>query len=188
MNAPTTDLTGTGGLHEALTGETPTELSGLAAALFPNDHNFPALNGLDYAMMQVRAFHEAFGHPVADRPTLMDRERMENRAKWMREEIDEFLDPTRHTVVDGMDAMIDLIYFALGTIVELGVMPQPMMDIVHHEGNMTKLHVGEDGVARVVKNDDGKVIKPAGWVAPEPKLAAEVARQELTQPLLGLRA
>jgi predicted HAD superfamily Cof-like phosphohydrolase len=138
-------------------------------------------------MMQVRAFHEAFDHPIADRPTLLDRERMENRAKWMREEIDEFMDPTKHTVVDGMDAMIDLIYFALGTIVELGVMPQALMDIVHHEGNMAKMHDSPDGPV-VVKNADGKVIKPEGWVAPEPKLAAEVDRQQLTLPLLGLRA
>lgn len=145
-------------------------------------------HGLDYAMLQVREFHETFGHPVADEPTLMDRDRMEARAKWMREEIDEFMDPTRHTVVDGADAMLDLLYFALGTLVEMGVMPQPVMDIVHVDGNMKKLHVGEDGVARVVKNEIGKVIKPEGWVAPEPLIEREIARQAAQKPLAALRA
>jgi predicted HAD superfamily Cof-like phosphohydrolase len=152
-------------------------------------HNLPVLKGLDFPFMQVRAFHEAFGHPVADAPTTLDRTRMENRAKWMREEIDEFLDPTRHTVEDGADAMIDLTYFALGTLVEMGIMPQAIMDYVH-DANMAKMHT-IDGVRQVVKNADGKVIKPAGWEenhAPEQHIAAEVARQQAQKPLADLGA
>jgi predicted HAD superfamily Cof-like phosphohydrolase len=143
--------------------------------------------GLDYAFLLVRRFHEAFGHPVADRPTLMEFARAEIRAKWMREEIDEFLDPDKQTVVDQCDAMIDLIYFALGTLVEIGVLPQSLLDIVHFDGNMSKMHM-IDGVATVVKNADGKVVKPEGWVAPEPKLAAEVHRQAKHGLLLGITA
>lgn len=151
--------------------------------------NLPVIHGLDYPFMQVRAFHQAFGHPVADAPTTMDRQRMEARAKWMREEIDEFLDPSKHTTQDGCDAMIDLIYFALGTIVEMGVMPQAIMDRVH-SANMAKMHL-IDGAYRVVKNEDGKVIKPAGWEenhAPERHIAAEIARQAITQPLNAMSA
>lgn len=160
-------------------------IDGASAQAGPSNQ-FP-LFGLDYAFMQVRQFHEEFGHPVTDRPTLLDRERMENRAKWMREEIDEFLDPTRHNVVDGADAMIDLIYFALGTLVEMGTLPQPLMDIVHHDGNMTKRHL-IDGELKVVKNADGKVIKPEGWVAPEPLLEREIERQSVQLPLCDIGA
>jgi predicted HAD superfamily Cof-like phosphohydrolase len=83
--------------------------------------------------------------------------------------------------------MLDLIYFALGTMVEMGTLPQPLMDIVHYEGNMSKLHM-IDGKPTIVKNEIGKVIKPADWVAPEPKLEQEVERQALQRPLSDIGA
>lgn len=147
------------------------------------------LRGLDFAFLQVREFHRAFGHPVASEPTVLDRERMENRAKWMLEEIEEFLDPNKHTVVDGADAMIDLIYFAIGTLVEMGVLPQSIMDIVHG-ANMGKLHK-IDGKMVPVYREDGKTKKPENWerdFAPEPKLTAEVHRQAKTRLLSALGA
>lgn len=133
------------------------------------------IRGLDYAFLQVREFHLSFDHPVADQPSLMDAERVAIRAKWMREELDEFEDPEKQTVVDQADAMLDLIYFALGTLVEIGVLPQSLFDIVQ-TANMSKLHE-IDGVMKVVKNELGKVIKPECWVAPEPLLSAEVHLQ-----------
>ena len=155
----------------------------------PNSNNVQRFErGLDHAFMQVREFHRVFGHPAADVPTLMDGTRAAIRAKWMKSEIDEFLDPEKQTITDQCDAMIDLIYFALGTLVEIGVLPQPLMDIVHFDGNMKKLHIGEDGVGRVVKNADGKVVKPADWVAPEPLLEAEIEYQKRVRPLLIHRA
>lgn len=116
---------------------------------------------------QVRHFHEAFNHPVARTPTFMPAARAEARAKWKREEIQEFLDAT--TVEDQADAMIDLIYFALGTLVEIGVPPEEMFNIVQ-EANMAKLW--PDGKPR--HREDGKIIKPEGWEAPEPKLKAYI--------------
>jgi predicted HAD superfamily Cof-like phosphohydrolase len=81
----------------------------------------------------------------------------------MLEEIDEFIESDN--ITDQADAMIDLIYFALGTLVEMGVKPQKLFDIVH-EANMTKLW--EDGKPRY--NSDGKTIKPPGWQDPFKKL------------------
>jgi predicted HAD superfamily Cof-like phosphohydrolase len=144
------------------------------------------IRGLDYAFLQVREFHQAFDHPIADHPKLMDYTRACIRAKWMREELEEFLDVEKQTIVDQCDAMLDLIYFALGTLVEIGVLPQSLMDIVQH-ANMSKLH-NIDGVLTVVKNDLGKVQKPEGWVAPEPLLSAEVSRQHEAGLLSALAA
>lgn len=111
----------------------------------------------------VKDFHKAFNHPHSDKPVLLDVERVKARTAWMKEEIDEF---NEATTLDGQaDAMIDLIYFALGTMVEMGVQPDALFNIVH-EANMSKLW--EDGKPRY--REDGKVIKPATWVAPEPKL------------------
>ncbi len=45
--------------------------------------------------IEVREFHQAFGHPVADRPTSLTEERARKRYAWMLEEINEFLDAVK---------------------------------------------------------------------------------------------
>ncbi|MCB1776145.1 MAG: HAD family hydrolase [Candidatus Competibacteraceae bacterium] len=119
---------------------------------------------------KVKDFHMAFHHPVANIPALMAPDRVEKRYKWMMEEVDEFLES--NTLEDQADAMIDLIYFALGTLVELGIKPERMFEIVH-QANMSKL--GESGKPNF--NEDGKVIKPTTWESPEPKLKEEIQTQ-----------
>lgn len=121
---------------------------------------------------QVREFHEKFGHPYSDTPVAMDADRRDQRYSYMTEELIEFL--TARTVVDQADAMIDLIYFALGTLVELGVKPDPLFNIVH-AANLSKLW--PDGT---VKYHEGsrKVLKPPTFERPEPLLAAEIERQK----------
>ena len=64
--------------------------------------------------------------------------------------------------------MIDLIYFALGTLVEMGVEPEELFNVVQ-QANMSKLW--EDGKPRYNKKD-GKVIKPDNWEDPKPKIKA----------------
>jgi predicted HAD superfamily Cof-like phosphohydrolase len=125
---------------------------------------------LDDAFDQVAAFHRSFGHPVKERPDFLSSPRSDARVAWMREEVDEFVAAT--DVVDQADAMIDLIYFALGTLVEMGVRPGPLFDIVHG-ANMAKLW--PDGAPRV--RDDGKTIKPPTWCDPVEALRAEIERQ-----------
>lgn len=121
------------------------------------------LMGLDSAWEQVKTFHETFDSPVGKIPGRLDKARAEARASWMREEVREFLDADN--VYDQADAMIDLIYFALGTLVEMGVPPQELFDVVQ-KANMKKLW--PDGKPRF--REDGKIIKPEGWEPPEPQL------------------
>ena len=110
----------------------------------------------------VKEFHKAFGHPVADKPTEMKFGRRVKRRSWMIEELDEFL--VAKTIHEQTDAVIDLIYFAIGTLVELGVPPADIFKVVQ-DANMAKLHDGEPKY-----REDGKVIKPDGWEPPEPKI------------------
>ena len=114
----------------------------------------------------VREFHTAFSHPVSERPVMMDSERAAARYKWMHEEIDEFIDADN--IYDQADAMIDLMYFALGTLVEMGVKPAKLFEIVH-KANMTKLW---DGKPRY--NEDGKTVKPPCWVDPYPLIKEQI--------------
>lgn len=118
---------------------------------------------------KVREFHRKFNHPYSDVPVLLDEERKKSRYKWMLEELDEFMEAA--SIEDEADAMIDLIYFALGTLVESGVKPEALFDIVHL-ANMSKLWDGTP-----VYGEDGKIIKPKDWVAPEPLLVEEIRRQ-----------
>ncbi len=68
--------------------------------------------------------------------------------------------------------MIDLAYLVFGTLVEMGVKPDEVFSIVH-QANMSKLW--EDGKPRV--SDNGKIIKPPHFRAPEPKLYDELVKQ-----------
>ena len=88
----------------------------------------------------------------------------------MLEELNEFRDAKN--IYEQTDAMIDLIYFALGTLVEMGVRPEQLFRIVH-EANMSKLF--PDGTPHY--NEDGKTIKPPTWVDPEQKIIDEVEWQ-----------
>jgi len=95
------------------------------------------------------------------------------RISWMMEELTEFA--AADTLEEQVDALTDLIYFAIGTFTLMGVKPEPFFDIVH-AANMGKLH--EDGKPRF--NEQGKIVKPKGWAekyAPEPKIIEELLRQ-----------
>ncbi|NRF91494.1 hypothetical protein HQN89_10730 [Paenibacillus frigoriresistens] len=98
------------------------------------------------------------------------------RISYFLEEITEFA--AADELEDQVDALIDLIYFAIGTFTLMGVKPEAIFDIVH-AANMGK--VGPDG--RVIRNDQGKIQKPEGWqdnFAPENRIRAEIERQTST--------
>ena len=121
---------------------------------------------MDNEFNDVKRFHKAFNHPISNKPVLLSSERAAVRYKWMLEEITEFMAATNNSdIVEQADAMIDLIYFALGTLVEMGINPDPLFRIVQ-EANMSKLW--EDGKPHY--NDSGKVIKPKNWQDPHKKL------------------
>lgn len=71
------------------------------------------------------------------------------------------------------DALTDALYFVMGSFVELGLDPVPLFEIVQR-ANMAKL--GPDGKP-ILRESDNKIMKPEGWIPPEPELEAEVLRQ-----------
>lgn len=70
------------------------------------------------------------------------------------------------------DAFLDILYFANGGFVELGINPNPLFSIVH-SANMAK--IWDDGLPHY--NESGKVIKPQNWQPPEKQLEEEIQRQ-----------
>lgn len=152
------------------------EMSAWAGSLpGPSRTPEPVAARLDAAWADVRAFHRAMGQPAPAFPTLQTSEQVARRIDWLNEEVGELA--SAFSLVDQADAYIDILYFALGGLVELGVRPAPLFDIVQ-AANMAKLW--DDGKPRF--REDGKIIKPAAWQAPEPKLAAEIERQAANEP------
>lgn len=114
----------------------------------------------------VRLFHEKFNHPIANEPKNMEISRAKKRYNWMLEEINEFIEAVNEQdIVEQADAMIDVIYFALGTLVEMGIKPDALFSIVQ-DANMSKLW--EDGKPHY--GPDGKTIKPKTWKDPHDDL------------------
>lgn len=118
----------------------------------------------------VRRFHKTFNQPAPDMPVRLSEERKAARLKWKQEELDEFKEA--QTLEDEVDALIDEIYFCVGSLVEMGVKPDTLFDIVQN-ANMSKLW--PDGKPRF--NEDGKIIKPPYWKAPEPLIVSEIQHQ-----------
>lgn len=121
---------------------------------------------LEDAMHDVREFHKAFNHPHPTKITKISPELKKLRAKWMMEEIQEYLD-TDDIAIE-MDSLADLIYFALGSAITSGLSDEQFSHIfaLVQEANMAKLF--KDGKPHY--NEDGKVIKPEGWIAPDEKI------------------
>ncbi len=114
----------------------------------------------------VREFHEKFGHPLAESTRKVQNSPGLIPGQWMNEEVAEFL--VAEDIYEQADAMIDLIYFALGTMVEMGLEPDELFDIVQ-KANMAKLW--PDGKPHYNPKDN-KVLKPEGWEDPAPRIRA----------------
>lgn len=117
------------------------------------------------AQQAVREFHYKFDFTIPDKPTLLPSERIAIRAKWLREEIQEL----EHAIniTDQADAAADIIYFALGIFVEMGIEGSEVFNLVH-QANMQKL----DAQGQLMRDPDGKILKPEGWVSPKEKIRA----------------
>lgn len=123
---------------------------------------------------EVKKFHQVFGLPYSDVPVPLTLERAKKRYSWILEEINEFVDASeKQDLVEQADAMIDTIYFALGTLVEMGIEPDELFSIVQN-ANMSKLW--PDGKPHY--NNMGKVIKPEGWEDPHQKLVVAIQKMQ----------
>lgn len=126
--------------------------------------------GLDVAWEDVRSFHKVMGQTCPDVVQDQTEAEVKRRAKWIDSETQELREAT--SITERADAYLDIIYFAIGGLVELGVRPQPLFDLVQ-KANMAKRQ--PDGT--VMRTAEGKIIKPTGWVAPDEAIAHEIARQ-----------
>ena len=104
---------------------------------------------------------EVVALPCPAVPTMMGPERVEWFGHAIREELKEFEDA--ETILDQVDAVGDLAYFALGRLFELGVDPAAHFTAIH-EANMRKRR---GNMAKRPGSMGHDAVKPADWYGPD---------------------
>ncbi len=110
----------------------------------------------------VREFHQAFGIPIADVPTVPTSEVRELRAELIREETHGVLGEIwgrHHGVVHVAAELADLAYVVYGTALAYGIDLDAVIAAVH-AANMSKLQSDGTPLLRA----DGKVLKSENFV------------------------
>lgn len=125
---------------------------------------------LDEAIALVRTFQRCAGQPVANKPVMVDINRVKTRIKWITEELEEYLEA--ETVYEQADALIDTLYYLLGAFVDSGISADRLFEIVH-QSNMRKILPD----VTIIKDEDSKIEKPAEWIHPDLEVKAEIDRQ-----------
>jgi predicted HAD superfamily Cof-like phosphohydrolase len=129
-----------------------------------------AIYGIDEAYHLVKEFHKRADLPTSESQIVLGDDQLVFRSAHMMEEIVELM--RAEDIYSQVDAVVDLLYFAIGTLVEMGVSPGEAFQIVH-EANMNK--ISPDGV--VNKTSSGKIIKPEGWEDPKVKIIEMIDRK-----------
>ncbi|MFT5127594.1 MAG: putative HAD superfamily Cof-like phosphohydrolase [Rhodothermales bacterium] len=117
----------------------------------------------------VREFTRACHDELPATPTELSSDAVAFIREMVNDEMEELAEAT--TPVDQADALVDAIYYICDCAVRHGMNLDPLFAIVH-QANMGKVVDG-----KVLRRDDGKILKPEGWQPPEPELEKEMARQ-----------
>lgn len=117
----------------------------------------------------VHAFTVACKENLPDRPTRISDERIAFIRNMVNDELDEL--ESAETIAEQADALVDAIYYICDFAATHGINLDPLFEIVHG-ANMQKIVDG-----KVIRREDGKILKPEGWEDPAPKLEAEIERQ-----------
>lgn len=144
------------------------------------DFNEPALPGFNYGKVFDHVLAEAMPRTLADlshlvkefndqitglpmplKPTRLDPDRKHWAIGAFSEEIQEFHDS--NNLQDETDALLDLIYFALGRLIEMGIPIRACFEVIQG-ANMLKVR-GELSKRPGSKGHDA--VKPEGWTAPD---------------------
>ena len=109
-------------------------------------------------------FHKKFDLPVSyGAPRNVDKDLLEFRTKFMQEELDEFA--AAKTAADQFDALLDLVYVAMGTAHIMGFPWEAGWARVQ-QANMAKVRASADA-SDSKRGSSWDVVKPEGWRAPD---------------------
>lgn len=115
-------------------------------------------------LRDVRNFHKKFGLITQDTPIHLTRRKLHERVECLQEELGEFNEACQEQNLEKqVDALIDIIYFALGTLVMLGIKPWLFKKLWNdvQRANMAKVR------GTTQRGHAVDVCKPEGWVPPQ---------------------
>jgi predicted HAD superfamily Cof-like phosphohydrolase len=114
---------------------------------------------------KVGEFRKAMSLPIGERPMFLQPTETSYFARFILEELSEYLRAVEEGhLVDAADALVDLVYVAMGCAHAMGMPFDKLFDIVHRS-NMQKQPA--NAYIRSVRGNQYDVVKPVGWVAPE---------------------
>ena len=112
----------------------------------------------------VKEFQTAVGQHVGERPEFPNGDERVLRMRLLKEEFDEYNQGEYNNDLENIaKELADIIYIVCGTAVSYGIPLDRVFEEVHRS-NMAKLVDGKP-----VRRDDGKILKPEGWTAPDIK-------------------
>jgi predicted HAD superfamily Cof-like phosphohydrolase len=113
----------------------------------------------------IEAFHKKFRLSYTGKPRALTKGMSDFRVGFMEEELDEYKHAVKKKDLEGQfDALIDLIYVALGTAYIQGFDFEEGWRRVQ-EANMSKMRV--ENAADSKRKSSYDVIKPEGWTPPD---------------------
>lgn len=99
----------------------------------------------------VKKFHKKFNYPIANSSTMLSPHRVVKRMEWIYEGLLKLLDAK--TVTNQVNALADILYFTLGSLVEIGTDNIDEIFAEVHKSKMTKLcNETDNGSNQIMKN------------------------------------
>lgn len=124
----------------------------------------------------IENFHKKFNLPKHETPTLLEGELLKFRTAFMKEELEEFEEAVANKdITKTCDALIDLVYVAMGTAYLMNVPWDKCWQHVQ-DANMQKIRALKESDS--TRGSTYDIVKPKGWVAPDRLLLAEILIHE----------
>lgn len=122
----------------------------------------------------VVAFHRHFRLLHATTPGHLSDRKVQERIDFMQEELTEFIGAAEMNEMVAMaDALVDLVYVAMGTAVMMGLPWEEIWRVVHEANMMKERRTSLTG-------DHHDIIKPLGWKSPDAGIFKALVRRGYT--------
>lgn len=116
-------------------------------------------------MRDISDFHIKFGNAYVGRPRGLEGDLLNFRVKFLEEELAEYKNAAINDDLEGqLDALVDLVYVAMGTAYIQGFNFREAWKRVH-AANMRKVRAQD--AAQSKRGHSSDVVKPPGWEAPD---------------------
>jgi len=126
--------------------------------------------------MVLRFNRDIIGLPIPDKPTLLSHDRCYFRRRHLCEEMDEIEKGVGNVNLEQVtDGLLDLIYVAMGTLIEMGITPGAAFEEVHR-ANMAKR---QGAISKRPGSLGFDAVKPEGWTPPDLGPYLTITREQI---------